>query len=94
MAVQDSPSLIVLIVSDDVKPNSERTPYVTAELILSCVKVEVAVQGSPLLIVLMVSVDESNTKVKSDVPQSLQHCTAENEKDMISTPRPMTNAMI
>ena len=48
VAVLGSPSLIIFIVSVDVKQHERRR---------SCVKVEVAVLGSPSLIVLMVSVD-------------------------------------
>ena len=49
VSVLGSPSLIVLMVSVDVKPHRNE--------FRSCVKVEVAVLGSPSLIVLMVSVD-------------------------------------
>ena len=50
VAVLGSPSLIVLIVSVDVKQHSKK--------LRSCVKVEVDIKGSPSLIVLnMVSLD-------------------------------------
>ena len=54
--VLGSPSLIVLMVSVDVKRHSTSMNLCQTE-IRSCVKVEVAVLGSPSLIVLMVSVD-------------------------------------
>ena len=52
VAVLGSPSLVVLMVSVDVKQRLE----LSADL-RSCVKVLVAVLGSPSLVVLVVSVD-------------------------------------
>ena len=56
VAVLASPSLIVLMVSVDVKQHWAWTICLLSDL-RSCVKVEVDVQGSPSLIVRTVSVD-------------------------------------
>ena len=55
VAVLGSPSLIVLMVSVDVKQHLNSNPGMSA--LWSFSKVKVAVLGSPSLIVLMVSVD-------------------------------------
>ena len=55
VAVLGSLSLIVLMISVDVKQHLNSNPEMSA--LRSCVKVEVAVLGSPSLIVLVVSVD-------------------------------------
>ena len=57
MAVLGSPSLIVLMVSVDVKQHLNLNTSGTTAEFRSCVKVEEDVLGSPPLTVLMVSVD-------------------------------------
>ena len=55
VAVLGSPSLIVRVVSVDVKQH--RISYIHLPNLKSCVKVEVAVLGSPSPVVRTVSVD-------------------------------------
>ena len=63
MAVQGSKSLIVLMVSLNVKQRHKKKNLASSEL-WSCVKVEVAVLGFQSLTVLMVSVDVRQKKRK------------------------------
>ena len=55
VAVQSSPSVIVLMVSVDVKQHLKKK--ISPAVPRSCVNIEEAVRGSPSVIVLMVSVD-------------------------------------
>ena len=59
VATMGSPSLIVFMVSVDIKQHRKK---VSVADLRSCVKVEVTTLGSPSLIVFMVSVDINNIR--------------------------------